>query len=170
MRSIRESSATEVSETNCREITSTPEYGRWQSHLFPTFTPLPFIYEGRQWWTWIFVVFFLAIMVLFLGSQQGSQSIQPNKRGVRPPILLVDDFYYPPESGTLSYPTCKLTKGFEFPGCVTSQILAIMPFCPGYPTKRRTLTSTCSISGLAGLVLPWTKTNMSLNTEAIRTP
>lgn len=38
--------------------------------------------------------------------------------GTRPPILLPDptQFYYEPEEGTLSYPNCKLSKGFEFPG------------------------------------------------------
>ena len=33
----------------------------------------------------------------------------------RPPIVLLDDFYYPP-APDLPYPTCKLTKGFSIPG------------------------------------------------------
>ncbi|KAL7541282.1 hypothetical protein ACHAXR_010772 [Thalassiosira sp. AJA248-18] len=72
--------------------------------------------RGRRVWSWIFVVFFLAILVLFLQSQQGSDTIQPQERATRPPILLPDpnEFYYPPEAGTIAYPTCKLTKGFEF--------------------------------------------------------
>ena len=36
-------------------------------------------------------------------------------QGGRPPIGLLEDFYYPPQPH-LSYPGCKLTKGFEIPG------------------------------------------------------
>lgn len=66
--------------------------------------------------------FFLAILVIFLGAQKGANTIQPNERGERPPVLLLDDFYYPPQNNTLAYPTCKLTKGFEFPGQVASDL------------------------------------------------
>ena len=57
---------------------------------------------------------FLAIVFLFLSAQQGSDEVKPQDRGPRPPVLLVDDFYYPPSNDTLAYPTCKLTKGFTF--------------------------------------------------------
>ena len=49
-------------------------------------------------------------------SQNSTEFFQLQDRGERPPILLVDDFYYKGEDNTLAYPTCKLTKGFEFTG------------------------------------------------------
>lgn len=57
---------------------------------------------------------FLAIVFLFLSAQKSSDEVRPQDRGPRPPVLLVDDFYYPPKNDTLAYPTCKLTKGFTF--------------------------------------------------------
>lgn len=74
--------------------------------------------KGRRWWSWIFVVFFLAIFVLLLGAEKNTDSVEPGDRGPRPPILLPpgNEFYYRGEEDTLAYPTCKLTKGFEFPG------------------------------------------------------
>ena len=57
---------------------------------------------------------FLAIVFLFLSAQKSSDEVKPQDRGPRPPVLLVDDFYYPPANDTLAYPTCKLTKGFTF--------------------------------------------------------
>lgn len=56
----------------------------------------------------------MAIVFLFLSAQQSSDEVKPQDRGPRPPVLLVDDFYYPPSNNTLAYPTCKLTKGFTF--------------------------------------------------------
>lgn len=76
---------------------------------------------SRQLWTWIFVVFFVVMLFLTSSANNNSDTIEPDQRydynstGVeRPPILLVDDFIYPGVDNTLSYPTCKLTKGFEF--------------------------------------------------------
>ena len=62
------------------------------------------------------------ILFLFLAAQKESGAVQPDERAVRPPILLVDDFYYPPQEDTLAYPTCKLTKGFTFPGSDNSAL------------------------------------------------
>ena len=77
--------------------------------------------KSRRLWTWIFVVFFFVMLLLTMSANNNSDTIEPDQRydynstGVeRPPILLVDDFYYPGVDNTLSYPTCKLTKGFEF--------------------------------------------------------
>ncbi|KAL9179381.1 hypothetical protein ACHAXT_008671 [Thalassiosira profunda] len=78
--------------------------------------------SGRRWWSWIFSIFFVAILVLFLASQHSTDYVQPQERGPRPPILLVEDFYYPPQPDTLAYPTCKLAKGFEFPDETTSDL------------------------------------------------
>ena len=72
--------------------------------------------KSRKVWAWIFIVFFFVIFVLLLQSQNSTEFFQPQDRGERPPILLVDDFYYKGEDNTLAYPTCKLTKGFEFSG------------------------------------------------------
>jgi hypothetical protein len=70
--------------------------------------------KGRSIWSGLFIVLFLAVMFLFLSAQKSSDEIKPQDRGPRPPVLLVDDFYYPPTNDTLAYPTCKLTKGFTF--------------------------------------------------------
>jgi len=70
--------------------------------------------KGRGIWTGIFIVFFLANLFLFLSAQASSDEVKPQDRGPRPPVLLVDDFYYPPTNDTLAYPTCRLTKGFTF--------------------------------------------------------
>lgn len=72
--------------------------------------------KSRKVWAWIFIVFFLVLFVLLLQYQTSTNSFQPQDRGERPAILLVDDFYYPGDDNTLAYPTCKLTKGFEFVG------------------------------------------------------
>jgi len=76
---------------------------------------------SRKFWTWIFIVFFIVMLVLTVSANNNADTIDPDQRydynttGVeRPPILLVDDFYYVGVDNTLSYPTCKLTKGFEF--------------------------------------------------------
>ena len=79
--------------------------------------------KGRRWWTWIFFVFFLAILFLFLASQNSSDLIQPGERATRPPILLLDDFYYPPVDDTIAYPSCTLNKGFEFPGIGSTDLV-----------------------------------------------
>ena len=66
--------------------------------------------RARRVWYWIFVVSFLAILLLFFGAQQDSEQVNPTDRGSRPPILLLDDFYYPPQNDSLAYPTCKSTQ------------------------------------------------------------
>ena len=70
--------------------------------------------KGRWVWTWIFMLVFLVVWFMLSSSQSSTATITAEQRGPRPPILLVDDFYYP-GVGTLAYPTCKLTKGLEFP-------------------------------------------------------
>lgn len=56
--------------------------------------------------------------MLLLGAEKNTDSVEPGDRGPRPPILLPpgNEFYYQGEEDTLAYPTCQLTKGFEFPG------------------------------------------------------
>ncbi|KAL7536441.1 hypothetical protein ACHAWF_005468, partial [Thalassiosira exigua] len=78
--------------------------------------------KGRRVWSWIFVVFFLAILVVFLAANQSTDSVLPGERATRPPVLLVDEFYWPSEENTIAYPSCKLSKGFEFPGGVASDL------------------------------------------------
>lgn len=70
--------------------------------------------KGRQVWTWIFVFVALVVWFMVSASQTSSEMITAEQRGPRPPILLVHDFYYAGVE-TLAYPTCQLTKGFEFP-------------------------------------------------------
>ena len=70
--------------------------------------------KGRWVWTWIFVFVFLVVWFMLAASQTSSATITAEQRGPRPPILLLDDFYYK-GADTLAYPTCKLTKGFELP-------------------------------------------------------
>jgi hypothetical protein len=70
--------------------------------------------KGRWVWTWIFVFVALVVWFMVSASQTSSEMITAEQRGPRPPILLVNDFYYAGVN-TLAYPTCQLTKGFEFP-------------------------------------------------------
>ncbi len=70
--------------------------------------------KGRRVWTWIFVFVFLVVWYMLSASQTTSANLTAEDRGPRPPILLLNDFYYPGVDN-LAYPTCKLTKGFEFP-------------------------------------------------------
>lgn len=62
----------------------------------------------------------MAILVLTLLANGSSEDVDPQARATRRPILLVDDYYYPSLNDTLAYPTCDLTKGFEFPGGAAS--------------------------------------------------
>lgn len=71
--------------------------------------------KGRWIFTWIFVFVLLVVSFMFSASQSSTANITAEQRGPRPPILLVNDFYYAGVDN-LAYPTCKLTKGFEFPG------------------------------------------------------
>jgi len=61
------------------------------------------------------------MLLLTISANNNADTIDPDQRydynttGVeRPPILLVDDFFYAGVENTLLYPTCKLTKGFDF--------------------------------------------------------
>jgi hypothetical protein len=76
-------------------------------------------------------------------AQKTSEEVQPQERKARPPVLLVDDFYYPPQNDTLAYPTCELTKGFTFstdhdPDVATSSLLGDYAFLSAmaYETLR----------------------------------
>jgi len=66
-------------------------------------------------WMWVFGLLIFVCFLLFV-SALGSDDVQPGQRADRPPIVLVDDFYYPGEQGSLQYPSCKLSKGFQIPG------------------------------------------------------
>lgn len=48
-------------------------------------------------------------------SNDAENGIGPDPTTGRPPIRVVDDFYYPPQPD-VSYPLCKLHKGYSFPG------------------------------------------------------
>lgn len=79
--------------------------------------------SARKIWSYIFIIFFLVALFLTVTSQAEADEIQPKNRGTRPPVLLVNDFYWEGDKDTLAYPTCKLTKGFEFqPGDVASHL------------------------------------------------
>ena len=58
-------------------------------------------------WMWFFGTLVLLIFLLFLQAINSDDGL-----GERPPIVLVNDFYYPGEQ-TLQYPTCQLSKGFK---------------------------------------------------------
>ena len=83
--------------------------------------------KGRWVWTWIFVLVFLLVWFMVSASQGSADYVTAEQRGPRPPILLVNDFYYAGVNN-LAYPTCKLTKGFEFPGVdsLNSQTVGIV--------------------------------------------
>jgi lipase ATG15 len=59
-------------------------------------------------WMYLFGFLVLLTFVMFLGAIS-----QDDGLGERPPIVLVDDYYYPGEK-TLQYPTCSMSKGFQF--------------------------------------------------------
>ena len=58
-------------------------------------------------WMYFFGTLVLLVFLLFLQAINSDDGL-----GERPPIVLVDDFYYPGEE-TLQYPTCELSKGFK---------------------------------------------------------
>lgn len=58
-------------------------------------------------WMYLFSFLVLLTFVMFLGAIS-----QDDGLGDRPPIVLVDDYYYPGEN-TLQYPTCSMSKGFQ---------------------------------------------------------
>jgi len=80
--------------------------------------------KGRRFWTWIFFIVAIAILFLFFTANGTAAFARPDQRGKRPPILLLDpdEFYYPGMDNTLAYPTCKLTKGFEFPNSESTDL------------------------------------------------
>jgi lipase ATG15 len=55
-------------------------------------------------WMWFFGVLIILTFFLFSAASTGDDGL-----GDRPPIVLVDDYYYPGEP-TLQYPTCTLSK------------------------------------------------------------
>lgn len=61
---------------------------------------------------WMYFFGFLVLLTFFM--MLGAMS-QDDGLGDRPPIVLVDDFYYPGEK-TLQYPTCSMSKGFQLSG------------------------------------------------------
>ena len=58
-------------------------------------------------WIWFFGTLVLLIFLLFLQAIHSDDGL-----GERPPIVLVDSFYYPGEQ-SLQYPTCEMSKGFK---------------------------------------------------------
>jgi len=58
-------------------------------------------------WCWFFGVL---VLITFLGFSAASTA--DDGLGERPPIILVDDYYYPGEK-SLQYPTCAMSKGFQ---------------------------------------------------------
>jgi len=65
---------------------------------------------------WLWIIIFTVVSVYFfyaVSTYANGEGPQPQTR--RPPIRLLNDFYYPGQSDVL-YPTCTLGKGYEFPG------------------------------------------------------
>jgi len=74
-------------------------------------------FSGRKIWSWVFLIFFLLVVLMFTSAEDLSAGvITPDERAAtRPPILMLNDFEYP-GSGGLQYPTCTLSQpGFTFP-------------------------------------------------------
>jgi len=65
-------------------------------------------------WMWVFGFWIVGVLVLFLGAVGSGDGL-----GDRPPIVLVDTYYYEGED-SLQYPTCQLTKQFTFDVVVTT--------------------------------------------------
>merc|ERR1712194_536557 len=75
--------------------------------------------KGRRRWSSVFFTLFFAITVMMLGANRETESVAPQERAPTAPVLMVDDFYY---AGVEEYPTCKLSKGFKFPGDGSSDL------------------------------------------------
>lgn len=58
-------------------------------------------------WMWFFGTLVVLVFLLFLQAVQSDDGL-----GERPPIVLVDNYYYPGEQ-SLQYPTCEMSKGFK---------------------------------------------------------
>lgn len=69
-------------------------------------------------WMWVFGLFGFVVLFLFLQGM-ASDDLKP---GERPPIDLVEDFYYPPQPD-LPYPSCEMTKGFKLPNGESTALL-----------------------------------------------
>ena len=63
-------------------------------------------------WVIVFGFIFIFYILGVLSSDDG-QTHQPNTG--RPPIRVLNDFYYPGEEG-VNYPNCELRKGYTFAG------------------------------------------------------
>lgn len=69
-------------------------------------------------WMWTYGIFAFAALILLL---QASQQDVLTPEGGRPPIVQVQDFYWPPQPD-LPYPSCEMTKGFKIPGYGSSSL------------------------------------------------
>ena len=73
--------------------------------------------------TFLWVILFSAILIYYifavLTSDDGELSAPATGR---PPIRVLNDFYYPGEEG-VNYPTCQLNKGYTIPGRNTTYIM-----------------------------------------------
>ena len=63
---------------------------------------------------WRIVYAILALGILFLFALAADEEVTTPKGG-RPPIVQLQDFYYPPQPN-LPYPSCKMTNTFAIPG------------------------------------------------------
>lgn len=66
-------------------------------------------------WIIVFFLFGLYFLILVFQGAGDADVEKTTPQGGRPPKLLLDDFYYPPQPD-LPYPFCKLTKDFEVAG------------------------------------------------------
>ncbi|CAB9522076.1 Lipase (class 3) [Seminavis robusta] len=66
---------------------------------------------------YLFMIFFGVLGAYYAFSASNTQNGEnATPESGRPPIRLLDDFYYPPLPNTISYPACKLDKDFAIPG------------------------------------------------------
>jgi lipase ATG15 len=75
-------------------------------------------------WMWVFGTLVFLLYVAFLSVANSDSDVSPSDR---PVIILLPDFYYPPQDN-LAYPSCELTKGFRFPGNTNSTHLLDFAF------------------------------------------
>eukprot|EP00804_Cyclotella_cryptica_P008105 CCRYP_004599-RA/>CCRYP_004599-RA protein AED:0.04 eAED:0.04 QI:305/1/1/1/1/1/9/380/1018 len=122
------------------------ELNHSKKYFFSTISQDVINNKGRSFWTYLFVILFLVIVFLFFVAQKTSEEVQPQERKTRPPVLLVDGFYYPAQNDTLAYPTCELTKGFTFstdrnPDVATSSLLGDYAFLSAMAYETSNVTN-----------------------------
>jgi lipase ATG15 len=93
-------------------------------------------------WMWVFGILVLMLYLMFLSVVNSDSDVSPSDR---PEIILLPDFYYPPQQ-SLAYPSCELTKGFRFPPEINTTHLLDFAFLSACKSPRFVTYDVISLS------------------------